>query len=119
MQIKACLKPGQNGTKKWSDIYGDRLVSVRYRYDAEKERRYTTIELIVEEGAWKPAKRNDPPLRSMKDRLGIRVVGYELELREQVKQAGGIWRPRQQLWELDYGQILALGLEDRIVDAQD
>jgi len=50
------------------------------------------------------------------DLFGIRVVGYELELREQVKRAGGIWRPRQQLWELPYGQILALGLEDRIVD---
>ena len=46
----------------------------------------------------------------------IRVVGYELELREQVTRAGGIWRPKQQLWELPYGQILALGLEDRIVD---
>ena len=43
-------------------------------------------------------------------------VGYELELREKVKRAGGIWRPRQQLWELPYGQILALGLEDRIVE---
>ena len=56
------------------------------------------------------------PARNAADLLGIRVVGYELELREQVKRAGGIWRPRQQLRELPYGQILALGLEDRIVD---
>jgi hypothetical protein len=116
MQIKTCLKPGQKGTKKWLDVYGDRLVSVRYRYDAEKGRRYTTIEIIAEEGDWRPAKENTPSSRSMTEMLGIRVVGYELELREQVKKAGGIWRPRQKLWELPYGQIMALGLEDRIVD---
>ncbi len=118
MQIKASLKPGQNGTKKWANIYGDRLISVRYRYDAEKGRRYTTIEIIVEEGDWSPAVMNDPQPRNMEDQLGIRVLGYELEVREQVKQGGGIWRPRQQVWELAYGQILALGLEDRIVDKQ-
>ena len=116
MQVKSCLKPGQKGSKKWVDIYGDRLVCVRYRYDAEKRRRYTTIEIIAEEDDWVPGKMKEPPARNAEDRLGIRVVGYELELREQVKRAGGIWRPRQQLWELPYGQILALGLEDRIVD---
>ena len=118
MQIKTSLKPGQKGTKKWLDIYGDRLVCVRYRYDANKGRRYTTIEIIAEEGDWVPAEMKEPPARNMADLLGIRVVGYELELREQVKRAGGIWRPKQQVWELPYGQILALGLEDRIVDNQ-
>jgi len=115
MRIKACLKPGQKGTKKWSNMYGNQLVSVRYRYDAKKERRYTTIELIVEEGEWQPEKIATTPTRNMSDRLGIRIAGYELELREQVKNVGGIWRPRQKLWELPYGQILALGLEARIV----
>ncbi len=119
MRIRTCLKPGQKGTKKWSILYGDRLVSVRYRYDAEKKRRYTTVEVIVEEGAWQPsAPKTDSSgtTRNMTDRLGIRVAVYELEIRKQVKSAGGIWRPRQQLWELPYGRILALGLEKRIVD---
>ena len=116
MQIKTCMKPGQKGTKKWSDIYGDRLVSVRYRYDAEKERRYTTVEIIVGEGEWQSDETQEKPARNNADRLGVRVAGYELLTRDRVKGAGGIWRPRQQLWELSYGQILALGLEDRIVD---
>ena len=34
------------------DQCGDRLLCVRYRYDAEEKRRYKTVELIVEEAAW-------------------------------------------------------------------
>ncbi len=41
------------------------------------------------------------PVRNTVDRLGIRVTCYELAIRDYVKQAGGIWRPRQQLWELN------------------
>ncbi len=51
----------------------------------------------------------------MNDRFGVRVAGFELAIRDRVKSAGGIWRVRQQLWELPYEKILALDLEDRIV----
>ncbi|MCF6283077.1 MAG: hypothetical protein L3J28_12905 [Candidatus Polarisedimenticolaceae bacterium] len=112
MRIKACLKPGQNGTKKWREIYGDRLVAVRYRYDAKKERRYTTVELIVGEDEWQ----SESLAKNNSDLVGIRVAGYELDVRDKVKRAGGIWRVRQQLWELPYGKIVALGLEERIID---
>jgi len=115
MLIKACLKPGQNGTKKWSEQYGDSLVSVRYRYDKDTKRRYTTVEIIVEEGEWTPVSSRGQHSRSMTDRFGIRVEYFEKAIQEKVKQAGGIWRPRHQLWELPYGLILSLGLEDRIV----
>jgi hypothetical protein len=33
-----------------------------------------------------------------------------------VKQAGGKWNPRQKVWELCYGHIVALNLEARIVE---
>jgi len=118
MRIKTCLKPGQKGTKKWSNLYGNQLVAVRYRYDEKKKRRYKTIEIIVEESDWIPKKTAVSPAKNMNDRFGVRVAGYELALREQVKSAGAIWRPRQKLWELPYSQILALGLEERIVRDQ-
>jgi len=35
MKTWARLKPGQNGTKKIVEKYGDALVCVRYRYDSE------------------------------------------------------------------------------------
>ncbi len=34
------LKPGQRGTKKLSELYGDQLVCVRYRYDEKIGKRY-------------------------------------------------------------------------------
>jgi hypothetical protein len=38
----------------------------------------------------------------------IRVAGGEVDLRRQVKAAGGKWRPHQQVWELQYAQVVAL-----------
>lgn len=54
MQTRLSLKPGQKGTKKLVVQYGDQLVAVRYRYDAARQRRYKTVELIVEESPWSP-----------------------------------------------------------------
>ena len=48
MITKLKLKPGQKGTKKLAEEYGDALVCVRYRYDEAKQVRHKTIELIVE-----------------------------------------------------------------------
>ncbi len=55
MRVLLHLKPGQKGTKKLSAQYGDRLVCVRYRYDAQRNKRFKTIELIVEERDWAPS----------------------------------------------------------------
>lgn len=52
MRTRLKLKPGQNGTKKLLEKYGDVLVCVRYRYDEETQKRYKTVELIVDEGVW-------------------------------------------------------------------
>jgi hypothetical protein len=35
--------------EKFSDRYGDQLICVRYRYDEERCKRFTTVEIIVEE----------------------------------------------------------------------
>jgi len=48
MQSRLKLKPGQKGTKRLLDIYGDSLVCVRYRYDTATRMRFKTVELIVE-----------------------------------------------------------------------
>lgn len=112
METRLSLTPGQNGTKNLVRQYGDRLVCVRYRYDAQRGKRYKTVELIVEETDWQP--RNRPSVRHADDMVGIRIGYGEAELREKVKQAGGIWRPKQRLWELRYDQVRALGLTARI-----
>jgi len=43
------LKPGQKGTKRLMEQYGDSLICVRYRFDEQRGIRYKTVELIVEE----------------------------------------------------------------------
>ena len=49
MPTSTTLQPGQRGAKKFVSQYGDRLVCVRYRYDAQKQKRYKTVELMVAE----------------------------------------------------------------------
>ncbi|HXG29426.1 MAG TPA: hypothetical protein VNJ47_11350 [Nevskiales bacterium] len=39
-KTRLTLKPGQNGTRKLQDKYGDRLLAVRYRYDPARRVRH-------------------------------------------------------------------------------
>jgi hypothetical protein len=111
MRTRLTLQPDQEGAKQLREQYGDRLVCVRYRYDETKKRRWKTVELIVEESAW------DPPTPGGQENaiVAIQVGGQEREVRKQGKGAGGKWNPREVVWELPYGQVVALGLTDRIV----
>jgi hypothetical protein len=54
MKVKSTLAPGRKGTKQLTEQYGDQLVCVRYRYDEVKQKRYKTVELIVDEQDWTP-----------------------------------------------------------------
>jgi hypothetical protein len=49
MRARRTLAPGQKGAKKLLRQYGAQLVCVRYRYDAERRLRFTTVELIIEQ----------------------------------------------------------------------
>lgn len=111
MRIRLTLKPGQRGTKRLVARYGERLVCVRYRYDEERKRRYKTVELIVDEVEWEPRAQRIPGDRV----VGVRVGYEEEELRGRVKRAGGRWNRRRRVWELQYGLVVELGLEGRMV----
>jgi hypothetical protein len=111
MRTRLTLHPDQDGAKQLREQYGDRLVGVRYRYDERQKQRWKTVELIVEKREWEP-----PPPRQPEDPLvAIHVAVQEREVRRQVKAVGGKWNPREVVWELPYGQVVALGLTDRIV----
>jgi hypothetical protein len=102
------LKPGEKGTKRLTAQYGDRLLRVRYRYDAERKKRIKTVELIVEEVDWQPRRFKPATI------VGVRVLWGEPELAGSVKRAGGIWNRSKRLWEVRYDRALKLGLADRI-----
>ena len=101
------LNPGQKGTKKFLERYNEKLFCVRYRYDVEQRKRFTTVELIVEEASWSPPEK--PTL------VGLRVERQETDVQRRIKQAGGKWNATQRVWELQYDQAIALGLKSRMV----
>jgi hypothetical protein len=61
MEARTTRRPGQKGTKKLVKRFGDRLIFVRYRYDIHRQRRYTTVELIVDEQPWAPTPADTRP----------------------------------------------------------
>ena len=112
MRTSTTVQPGHRGAKKFLAHYGDRLVCVRYRSDEQRRKRFKTVELIVEEWPWTP-----PPLRRTADSVVLVKVGFaERELRPHAKEAGGVWHPAKQAWELRYARALALGLRARILE---
>ncbi|MEP7339292.1 MAG: hypothetical protein ABI977_16265 [Acidobacteriota bacterium] len=110
MQAWRTLTPGQEGTKKVPDHYGEKLIYVRYRYYEQRRKRVTTVEIIVEESAWTPpsAPITEPLI------VGLRIGINEVNVQRRIKQAGGKWNRQQQLWEIPSDQAIALGLKDRI-----
>lgn len=110
-KTRLVLKPGQKGTKKLMDKYGDRLVCVRYRYDADRKMRLKTIEIVIDETHWENNERGISPSRL----VYLRIEGYVTILRRVVKNAGGIWNPKKKLWQLTYGDVCKLGLKSKMI----
>ena len=114
VRAQVTLQPGQKGTKKLRERYGDQLVCVRYRYDTARQRRLKTIELIVDEVPWRP-ERTTPRGAEM---VGVRVAVHEVAVQRQVKRAGGRWNPARRVCELRREQVMQLGLHERIEPAK-
>lgn len=115
MHIRSTVHPGQRGAKKLLTQYGERLVCVHYRYDNTRQKRITTVELRVAEEDWTaPA-----PALKKEDLVHSALTAKEFPLRQQVKQRGGRWNPQRGRWELRYEDVLALGLQARIIDTKD
>ncbi|NWG20515.1 MAG: hypothetical protein HXY39_09315 [Chloroflexi bacterium] len=108
MRTRLVRRPGQPGTQAFVEQYGDRLVCIRYRYDADKKKRYKTIELIVETIDWAPK----PTAETI---VGVRVAANEYGIQDALRRAGGRWNRVRRLWEVPYKQVRVLGLEQRMV----
>lgn len=108
MRTRLKLKPGQRGTKRLVEQYGDRLVCVRYRYDEDQHKRYKTVELIVDEAEWRPKPKPDTIVY-------LRVIWGERDIWSKIKCAGGKWNAKGRYWELRYELAAKLGLQSRII----
>ena len=115
METRLTLRPGQHGTRELVERFGERLVRVRYLYDAAAGRRLKTVELIAESVPWTPRPRR--PRRRDDEIVAVRIAFDETDLRERARRLGAVWRPQQKLWELRWGDVRRLGLASRVVDA--
>ncbi|GAB1257905.1 hypothetical protein [Aurantivibrio plasticivorans] len=121
MKVAKTMLPGQMGSQQHSQRWGKSLVCVRYRDDTTKKKRYTTVEIIVEERTLVGALKRVVTKEKLKphDRVGVKINFVETELRAKVKSAGGVWLKGEKLWVLQREQAILLGLNDRIVDLRD
>jgi hypothetical protein len=111
-RVRLHLKPGQKGTKQLLAQYGDRLICVRYRYDAQLKKRFKTVELLVAERDWEPLR----PRFHQDQIVALRISFADVAVRDRVKKAGGTWNPQRRVWQLRYDRVVTLGLNSRIVD---
>ena len=107
MKVRLKLLPGQKGAKKLTAKYGGKLVCVRYRYDEKLGKRFTTVELIVDEIPWTPSRIKDPD-------VFLKIKRTEFKLHTLIKNAGGSWDRSRFVWVLPLSKVRALGLEDRV-----
>lgn len=103
------LKPGQKGTRRLVEQYGDALLCVRYRYDVKRRVRLKTVEIIVDERPDHSTHFNDG------DIVPVTVNYEEIELREQLRALRARWDAQLKLWFVPYRLIHGTALESRIV----
>lgn len=109
MKTQTHLKPGQKGTKRLVEKYGDALFCVRYRLDKARGIRLKTVEIIVEQKEAGHLHKDD-------ELVPVAVAYTENGLRERLKAAGGRWSPQEKLWHVRYGTIKGdAELESRIL----
>ena len=105
-RVSKRLTPGQNGTKRLQAEYGNALVCVRYRLDGRK--RYTTVELVIDE------QELPPPATRLQDIVAVTIGYQERALRDQAKKPGAHWDAERRVWLMPRSTAKAIGLEARI-----
>jgi hypothetical protein len=108
MQVTKKLAPEQPGAKKLAQRFGSQLLCVRYRQDAEAGRRYTTVELVVDEGPM-PIDKRTPPF------VFLRIAYDDLALRQAIRKHGGTWDKHLRVWRMHQDAVLALQLQHQVL----
>jgi hypothetical protein len=110
MRVLKKLGPEQAGAIKLARRYGDALVCVRYRRNANGSHRYTTVELIVDCVA--VVAKNGKAAERI---VGVRVGFEETRLRQQVRDNGSRWDAPARLWRMPLRSAKRLALLVRVV----
>jgi hypothetical protein len=100
------LDPTQPGAIKLARRYGEALVCVRYRHDADGRDRITTVELVVNRT---PIVRRPSPTVAVELRFEDRVV------RARALALGATWDWEARVWYMSREVARKLGVLKRIV----
>ena len=105
-RVVKTLGPNDRGAIGLARQYGEALVCVRHRTDAEGKVRHTTVELMVE----------SVPIRPRKIFIvNVRVQPHEGAMHSMIKAAGGRWDSKNRVWRLPSRVATILNLRDRVV----
>lgn len=100
------LGPHDRGAIGLARQYGDALICVRHRTDAEGKVRHTTVELLVD----------STPIRPRRVFIvNVRVEPHEGPVHSMIKAAGGKWDSKNRVWRLPSRVATILNLRSRLV----
>ena len=99
------LAPDQAGALKHARRYGDALVCVRYRHDAKRQTRYTTVELVVDEAPLAPRSNPDHVL------VCVRIAHSNSDMRSRAMALGAQWSGVTSIWIMTRKAARTLGLK--------
>lgn len=103
--VTKTIRPEHRGAIKLTRVYGEKLFCVRYRENASRDERITTVELIVERVV----------IQKRKDEIvSFKIKHDEEELRRAAKAKGATFDGKTKMWKLARREILRLGLRNRI-----
>ena len=88
--------------------------------DKEHEKRYPTVELIVDQGEHRPRTQVEKELFPSANRHVYVSVSYEEKaLQAKIKSTGGKWHKDKKRWKIPYHKAMALGLKNRIEEIRE
>jgi len=117
MEVEKTLRPGAHGTAKYVNRFGDRLICVRHRLDRQAHKRYTTVELILEERN-RGSQHQRPFGAGPDDVCQLRIQANEQAMIALVRRAGGRWEAHSRTWLVDAVEVERHCLWDRVVKVQ-
>jgi hypothetical protein len=87
MRMRLVRRPGQHSAKDLVAQYSEQLICVRYRYNPIREKRYKTVELILETVDWSLAPASDTV-------VALRVAIHERDVQQTIRARRRL-EPRQ------------------------
>lgn len=106
LRVVKKLPIASKGAIKLAKQFGETLVCVRHRVDANAAFRYTTVELLVEKVPIRPR---------VETMVLVRIGTGEASLQQVVKAAGAKWDFSTRLWRMPKRVAGILRLTQRIV----